>query len=201
MYDLKAKRTHMKQIKEPQLLNLQSKTNSVTNKFRFTMKKVLSFLLFAVIAISATQAQAQEFKLYVGEIKFRFQVHNMDEVYIIGFSTSNGKLYTSADIPEKITAPNGNKYKVTGICDDARISGGFTYIDIPKTVKFIGANAFGYCPYLKTVNIHGSPEVNINAFIQCTALEKVDIVGRRELGKTFPTAHGGKAEIFRYQGS
>lgn len=165
------------------------------------MKKVFTILLLAFIAISATQVRAQEFKLYVGEIKFRFQVHNSNEVYITGFSTSNGSLYNRADIPEKITGPNGNKYKVTRICDDARLSGGFTFIDIPKTVEYIGANAFKHCPNLKTVWINGSPQVNKNAFIHCTALEKVCIVGRRELGDTFPIANGRKALIYRQQGS
>lgn len=201
MYDLKAKRTHMKQIKEPQLLNLQSKTNSVTNKFRFIMKKVLSFLLLAFIAISAAQVRAQDFELNVGEIKFIFLVRNSNEVYITGFSKSYASLNTRADIPEKITGPNGNKYKVTRICDDANIYGEFTFIDIPKTVEYIGANAFGGCPNLKTVWINGSPQVNKNAFIRCTALEKVGIVGRRELGDTFPIANGRKARIYRQQGS
>lgn len=201
MYDLKAKRTHMKQIKEPQLLNLQSKTNSVTNKFRFIMKKVLSFLLLAFIAISAAQVRAEDFQLYVGKIKFRFVVRNSNEVYITGFAISDASSYQWANIPEKITGPNGNKYKVTRICDDAKISGGFTNIDIPKTVEYIGANAFKDCPNLKTVWINGSPEVNKNAFIRCTVLEKVGIVGRRELGDTFPIANGRKARIYRQQGS
>lgn len=161
------------------------------------MKKVFTFLLLAFIAISAAQVRAQEFEKYIGNTKLKLLINNDYEIIIRGFVNSSTQFSESFVIPEKITAPNGKKYKVTTIGEDARLSGGFASITIPRTVEYIGPNAFKYCPNLKTVYIKGSPQVNKNAFIQCTALEKVYITGRKEFGDSFPIANGGKAIICR----
>ena len=92
----------------------------------------------------------------------------------IGDIIVNGELQR-----ETVNIPDGTKYIRSGA-----FSGGvFKAVNIPASVKKIGAKAFANCTSLKTVNVAGNVEyVDYNAFSGCTALTSVDLGNPATIG-------------------
>ena len=172
------------------------------------MKKILTILLLSIFAISVIDASnivtkqkkpaaISEFEQTIGPIRIVFQTVNCEEVKIKRERQSDMTNTNPFHIPEKVTGPDGNQYTIVGICDRARLSGNFSHCSIPRTVTYIGDNAFEFCDRLSSVYIWGDPEISTKAFFGCIKLKEIRCGSKKNKGKTFEV-NKGKGKVTAY---
>ncbi|MDH6355530.1 hypothetical protein M2132_001875 [Dysgonomonas sp. PH5-45] len=127
------------------------------------MKKAI-IVLFAVL-FGAMQAKAYHFEQ--NGIYYNFVEGTADEVevtYLIDYRGDDfdgeGDYYDDILIPETIRY-KGKQYRVTGISEQTFRESGVEAITIPKSVKYIGVNAFRSCSALKRIEVKWENPLNL----------------------------------------
>ena len=135
------------------------------------MKKIYSWLLLSVMAVSGLDVFAQ--KTEINGVWYN-QFNGLNHCFVT--YPEEGKYSGTVEIPDSVTF-NGKKYLVFGIGDNSFYRCADLHsVVMPKSLKVIGYSAFAFCENMKIVNLPDSLEtIQDYAFRGCKSISSLKI--------------------------